>query len=142
MFASNIGGTATLIGDPPNIIIGSAAGLSFMDFVKVLTPVIAVILLAVIAFLTFVFRKNLKTSKEKMHEVINIDNSKTITDKGLMLRSIIVLGLVISGFVTHDITHIETCVAAMVGASILLLFEKPERATFSSASWEPALSSE
>lgn len=125
VFASNIGGTATLIGDPPNIIIGSAAGLSFMDFVKVLTPVIAVILLAVIAFLTFVFRKNLKTSKEKMHEVINIDNSKTITDKGLMLRSIIVLGLVISGFVTHDITHIETCVAAMVGASILLLFEKP-----------------
>ena len=125
VFASNIGGTATLIGDPPNIIIGSAAGLSFMDFVKVLTPVIAVILLAVIAFLTFVFRKNLKTSKEKMHEVINIDNSKTITDKGLMIRSIVVLGLVISGFVTHDITHIETCVAAMVGASILLLFEKP-----------------
>lgn len=125
VFASNIGGTATLIGDPPNIIIGSAAGLSFMDFVKVLTPVIAIILLAVIAFLTFVFRKNLKTSKEKMHEVINIDNSKTITDKGLTLRSIVVLGLVILGFVTHDITHIETCVAAMVGASILLLFEKP-----------------
>ncbi len=125
VFASNIGGTATLIGDPPNIIIGSAAGLSFMDFVKVLTPVIAVILFAVIAFLTFVFRKNLKTSKERMQEVVNIDNSKTITDKGLMIRSIVVLGLVILGFVTHDITHIETCVAAMVGASVLLLFEKP-----------------
>ena len=60
-----------------------------------------------------------------MQEVVNIDNSKTITDKGLMIRSIVVLGLVILGFVTHDITHIETCVAAMVGASILLLFEKP-----------------
>jgi Na+/H+ antiporter NhaD/arsenite permease-like protein len=125
VFASNIGGTATLIGDPPNIIIGSAAGLSFMDFVKTLTPVIAIILFAVIIFLTFIFRKNLKTSKEKMQEVVNIDNSKTITDKCLMIRSIIVLGLVILGFVTHDITHIETCVAAMVGASILLLFEKP-----------------
>ena len=125
VFASNIGGTATLIGDPPNIIIGSAAGLSFMDFVKVLAPVIAIILFVVITFLTFVFRKNLKTSKEKMQEVVNIDNSKTITGKGLMIRSIIVLGLVILGFVTHDITHIETCVAAMVGASILLLFEKP-----------------
>ena len=125
VFASNIGGTATLIGDPPNIIIGSAAGLSFMDFLKVLTPVIAIILVVVIAFLTFVFRKNLKTTKEKMLEVVNIDNSKTITDKGLMIRSIIVLGLVILGFVTHDITHIETCVAAMVGASLLLLFEKP-----------------
>lgn len=125
VFASNIGGTATLIGDPPNIIIGSAAGLSFMDFIKVLTPVIAIILFAVTIFLIFIFRKNLKTSKEKMQEVINIDNSKTITDKGLMIRSIVVLGLVILGFVTHDITHIETCVAAMVGASILLLFEKP-----------------
>ena len=125
VFASNIGGTATLIGDPPNIIIGSAAGLSFMDFVMVLTPVITVILFTVIGLLTFVFRKNLKTSKEKMQEVVNIDNSKTITDKGLMIRSIVVLGLVILGFVTHDITHIETCVAAMVGASILLLFEKP-----------------
>ena len=125
VFASNIGGTATLIGDPPNIIIGSAAGLSFMDFVKVLTPVIAIILFTVMGLLTFVFRKNLKTSKEKMQEVVNIDNSKTITDKGLMIRSIVVLGLVILGFVTHDITHIETCVAAMVGASILLLFEKP-----------------
>ena len=125
VFASNIGGTATLIGDPPNIIIGSAAGLSFMDFVMVLTPVIAIILFTVIGLLTFVFRKNLKTSKEKMKEVVNIDNSKTITDKCLMIRSIIVLGLVILGFVTHDITHIETCVAAMVGASILLLFEKP-----------------
>jgi len=125
VFASNIGGTATLIGDPPNIIIGSAAGLSFMDFVKVLTPVVTIILFAVVLFLLLVFKENLKTSKEKMQEVINIDNSKTITDKGLMIRSIIVLGLVILGFVTHDITHIETCVAAMVGASVLLIFEKP-----------------
>ena len=125
VFASNIGGTATLIGDPPNIIIGSAAGFSFMDFVKALTPVIAIILFTIMGLLTFVFRKNLKTSKEKMQEVVNIDNSKTITDKGLMIRSIVVLALVILGFVTHDITHIETCVAAMVGASILLLFEKP-----------------
>ena len=125
VFASNIGGTATLIGDPPNIIIGSAAGLSFMDFVNVLTPVITIILFAIIAFLIFIFRKDLKTAKEKMAEVANIDNSKTITDRALMLRSIIVLGLVILGFVTHDITHIETCVAAMLGASVLLLFEKP-----------------
>lgn len=125
IFASNIGGTATLIGDPPNIIIGSAAGLSFMDFVKVLTPVITIILFVVVAFLTFIFKKGLATTKEKMSEVINIDNSKTITNKGLMIRSIVVLGLVILGFITHDITHIETCVAAMIGASVLLLFEKP-----------------
>ncbi len=125
VFASNIGGTATLIGDPPNIIIGSAAGFSFMDFIKVLTPVIAIILATVIVFLSFLFRKDLKTTQDKMAQISNIDNSKTITDKALMLRSMFVLGLVILGFITHDITHIETCVAAMVGASILLLFEKP-----------------
>ena len=60
VFASNIGGSATLIGDPPNIIIGSAAGLSFMDFIKVLTPVICVILMVSTAFMTFVFKKTLK----------------------------------------------------------------------------------
>ena len=125
VFASNIGGTATLIGDPPNIIIGSAAGFSFMDFIKVLTPVIAIILATVIVFLSFLFRKDLKTTQDKMAQIANIDNSKTITDKALMLRSMFVLGLVILGFITHDITHIETCVAAMVGASVLLLFEKP-----------------
>ena len=125
VFASNIGGTATLIGDPPNIIIGSAAGFSFMDFIKVLTPVIAIILTAVIVFLSFLFRKDLKTTEDKMSQISNIDNSKTITDKALMFRSMFVLGLVILGFITHDVTHIETCVAAMVGASILLLFEKP-----------------
>ena len=125
IFSSNIGGTATLIGDPPNIIIGSAAGFSFMDFLKNLTDVVAIILLVVITVLAFLFRKKLHASEDKMQEVANIDNTKTIQDKNLMIRSMLVLGLVILGFVTHDITHIETCVAAMLGASVLLLFEKP-----------------
>ena len=125
VFASNIGGTATLIGDPPNIIIGSAAGFSFMDFVNNLTLVVAVILNAVLAVMVLFFRKKLATTAEKMKEAANIDNTHTITDVPLMVRSMIVLALVILGFVTHDITHIETCVAAMLGASFLLLFEKP-----------------
>ena len=125
IFASNIGGTATLIGDPPNIIIGSAAGFSFMDFVNNLTVVVAIILVIVLAILAMIFRKKLHASEEKMKEVANIDNSNTIKDKALLIRSMIVLGLVILGFVTHDVTHIETCVAAMLGASFLLLFEKP-----------------
>ena len=125
VLASNIGGTATLIGDPPNIIIGSAAGFSFMDFVSNLTLVVAVILIAVLAVMVLFFRKKLATTAEKMKEAANIDNTHTITDVPLMVRSMIVLALVILGFVTHDITHIETCVAAMLGASFLLLFEKP-----------------
>ncbi len=126
IFASNIGGTATLIGDPPNIIIGSAAGFAFMDFVKELTGVVTVILIAVLLFMLFIFRNSLKSDPEKMKLVANLDNSKTITDIPLMIRSAVVLFLVILGFVLHDITHIETCVTAMLGASILLIFEKPK----------------
>lgn len=125
VFASNIGGTATLIGDPPNIIIGSAGGLTFMDFVKELTPVIIIILCAVIAVLSFIFKSKLHATEEKMQEVAKIDNSHTITNKALMLRSTIVLTLVIIGFMLHDIIHLETCVVAMLGASFLLIFEKP-----------------
>lgn len=126
VFASNIGGTATLIGDPPNIIIGSAAGFSFMDFVRELTGVIGVILVAVLFVMFLFFRHHLKTTPEKMALVEKIDNSKTIVNKPLMIRSAIVLALVIIGFMLHDITHIETCVVAMLGASFLLLFEKPQ----------------
>ena len=125
VFASNIGGTATLIGDPPNIIIGSAAGFTFMDFVNNLTGIVIILLFAVIGFMVIMFRDKLNTTDDKMDEVAEIDNSHTITDKNLMIRSLIVLGLVILGFVTHDVTHIETCVCAMLGASVLLLFEKP-----------------
>ena len=125
ILASNIGGTATLIGDPPNIIIGSAAGFSFMDFINELTLIVAIILSVVIAIMVFWFRKSLHATEENMAKVANMDNSNTITDKALMLRSLLVLFLVILGFVTHDITHIQTCVCAMAGASVLLLFEKP-----------------
>ena len=125
IFSSNIGGTATLIGDPPNIIIGSAAGFSFMDFIWNLTLPVAALMLIVLFLLTLIFKKQLHANSDKMAEVANLDNSKTITDKKLMIRSLLVLGLVILGFVTHDATHIQTCIAAMLGASVLLLFEKP-----------------
>ena len=126
VLASNIGGTATLIGDPPNIIIGTRAGLSFMNFVQELTPIVFLIFMVSIGVLIFFFRKGLKTTPEKMEHVANLDNSKTITNKNLMIRSVITLGLVILGFVTHDITHISAYVFAVSGASFLLLFEKPK----------------
>ena len=125
ILASNIGGTATLIGDPPNIIIGSAAKFSFMDFINELTVIVCLIMIVVVSLMVFWFRKHLHATEENMAKVANLDNTKTITDKALMIRSLFVLFLVILGFVTHDITHIETCVCAMAGASILLLFEKP-----------------
>lgn len=126
VLASNIGGTATLIGDPPNIIIGTRAGLSFMDFVKELTPIVFVIFMIAIGALIFLFRKGLKATPEKMEHIANLDNSQTITDKKLMIRSVLTLAFVILGFITHDITHISAFVFAVAGASFLLLFEKPK----------------
>ena len=126
ILSSNIGGTATLIGDPPNIIIGSKAGLSFMDFVQELTGIVVIIFTASLFILWIFFRKQLVADKEKMAEVAHLDNSKTITDKTLAIRSMTVLGLVILGFVTHDITHISSYVIALAGASFLLIFEDPK----------------
>ena len=126
ILASNIGGTATLIGDPPNIIIGSKAGLSFMDFVKELSGIIAVILVITIVIMFFVFRNKLKATAENMAKVANLDNTNSITDKKLLWRSGLTLLVVIIGFMLHDITHIETYLMAMAGASFLLIFEKPK----------------
>ena len=108
IFCSNIGGTSTLIGDPPNIIIGSAAHFSFMDFIRELTGVVIVIMVVTIALLIFVYRKELKSSPEKMELVSQIDNSTSITDMKGAYRAGIVLLLVILGFMSHDITHIPT----------------------------------
>ena len=126
VLASNIGGTATLIGDPPNIIIGSAAGLSFNDFVVELTPIVTVIFIVCIIVLAFMFKNDIKTTPELMKHVATLDNSDTIKDKTLMIRALTVLGLVIAGFVMHDALHLEAYMVAMTGASALLLFEKPK----------------
>ncbi len=125
ILASNIGGTATLIGDPPNIIIGSAAKLSFNDFIIELTPVVIPIFIICMAVIAFMFRKDLTTTLERMEYVANIDNSKTITDKKLMIRSMTILGLVILGFILHSELNLEAYMIALAGASVLLVFEKP-----------------
>ncbi len=127
ILTSNIGGTATLIGDPPNIIIGSAAGFSFLDFLLELTDIVLIILLISLAILVFMFRKVLKSSPEKMEHIAKLDNSGTIKDYNLMIRSSIVLFLVILGFVLHDIINVQSCIVAMAGASFLLMFEKPHQ---------------
>ena len=127
ILASNIGGTATLIGDPPNIIIGSKAGFSFMTFLLELTDIVLLILVVTLFILWLCFRKDLIASKEKMEAVAHLDNSNTITDKSLAIRSASVLTLVIVGFVLHDLIHLESYVIALLGASFLMIFESPKR---------------
>jgi len=127
IIASNVGGAATLIGDPPNIIIGSTAGLNFMDFVRELTPVITLIFIVSTAILVYMFRKQLTSKPELMQQVMNIDNSKSIKDRSLMIRSSIVLILVILGFIFYDLIHIDAYIIALLGASVLLIFETPRQ---------------
>lgn len=126
ILASNIGGTATLIGDPPNIIIGSAAGLSFNDFVRELAPVITLIFIASTAILVYLFRKDLTTKQELTEYISNLDNSKSITDKKLLIISLTVLLLVITGFFLSDALHLEAYIISLAGASVILLFEPPK----------------
>ena len=127
IMASNIGGTATLIGDPPNIIIASKAGLSFMDFLINLTPVVSMIMIVSLIILGIWFRKDINAKEENIKKVLEIDNSKTIKNKNLMIRSLIVLFLVILGFIMHDKTGLAAYVSAMAGAGVMLLFEKPKK---------------
>ncbi len=135
IFASNIGGTATLIGDPPNIIIGSAAGFTFMDFLNEMTGIVFAIFLLVVLFLAAAFRNSLKTTPERMAQIAQIDNTfSAIVNKRLMARSMLVLFFVILGFVFHDFIHLETSVVALLGASVLLMFEKPD-AVFKEIEW-------
>lgn len=127
IIASNIGGTATLIGDPPNIIIGSAAGFGFSDFLGELAGVVLVILFVSMAILVFIYRNKLKVHPDRMNNIKMLDNSKTITDFPLLVRSSIVLLFVIIGFILQHRIHMQASIVAMAGASILLIFEKPQQ---------------
>ncbi|MGB9730730.1 ArsB/NhaD family transporter [Calditerrivibrio nitroreducens] len=119
--SSNIGGTATLIGDPPNIMIGSKAKLSFVDFLIHLTPVVLITMIIFLFILKFVFKEKLKISDEKKQRILSMDESKAIKDPVLLSKSLFVLGLVLLGFVIHGILHYEPATIALFGAGLLLL---------------------
>ncbi|HEU5139043.1 MAG TPA: ArsB/NhaD family transporter [Bacillales bacterium] len=118
---SNIGGTATLIGDPPNIMIGQATGLSFNDFLLNLTPVIIVIAIVTVVILYFIYRKQMNVDDDQKKELMQLNEKDFIKDKSLMIKSLIVLGLTIIGFVLHSITGMDPAVVAMSGATLLML---------------------
>ena len=121
IFASNIGGTATLIGDPPNILIGSALNLSFMDFANELTPVVAVTMVVLILAFDFFWGKRMIATEANKQAVMNINEIDTITDWKLLWKSLSVLTLVIIGFIAAEHIHIANGTIAMFGASVLLL---------------------
>ena len=139
IIASNVGGTATLIGDPPNIMIGSAVKeLTFMSFISNLTPVIIIIMLAYIPLLLLMFGKQIKSTPELQQSIMNMDEKAMITDHKLLRKCLIVLGITITGFFLHQALHLESATVALAGAFLLLLLTGGEHMlekAFHSVEW-------
>ena len=119
--ASNIGGTATLIGDPPNLIIASRSGLSFMDFLVNLAPPAFFILFVMIGLTWLFFRKKLRVDEARRQRVMSMNAAKLIKDPVLAKKSVFVLSLVTVAFTLHSWTHIEPTTVSLAGAALLLL---------------------
>jgi Na+/H+ antiporter NhaD/arsenite permease-like protein len=122
IIASNVGGTATLIGDPPNIMIGSAVKeLTFMAFINNLAPIALAVMAAYVPIIIFLFRKGIRTTEELKQNIMKMDKSELITDHKLLLKCMTVLALTMLGFFTHQLFHLESATVALAGAFLLLL---------------------
>lgn len=121
IFASNIGGTATLIGDPPNIMIGSAVGLNFNDFLLNLGPITLIILVVILTIFYFLWGKSLETTDDARQRIMQFRERDAITDVRLLIQSMSVLFLVVTGFVLAHPLHLQPATIAMFGAGLLLL---------------------
>ena len=121
ILSSNIGGTATLIGDPPNIMIASAVGLKFMDFIYNLTLPVVVIFFITVGILLMIYRGELHTTPELQDKIMRLNEKSQITNPALLKKCLFVLAVTISLFVLHGQLHLETATAALTGAGLLLL---------------------
>ncbi|WP_116100824.1 SLC13 family permease [Amycolatopsis thermalba] len=121
VFASNIGGAATLIGDPPNIIIGSRAGLTFNDFLVHMAPIVVVEVAVLALVLRWLFRGSFDADPQRIAEVLTLSEREAIRDKRLLVKCGVVLALVFAGFIGHSVFHLDPSVVALLGAGILVL---------------------
>jgi Na+/H+ antiporter NhaD/arsenite permease-like protein len=126
ILASNIGGASTLIGDPPNIMIGSATGLGFGDFiVNLLVPALITFMLTMVC-LRFIYRSKLALKNQQVNKALALNEQTAIKDYALLKKSVIVLLLTIIGFTLHQFVHLESATIALSGATLLLLITKEE----------------
>ena len=121
IMASNIGGTATLIGDPPNIMIGMQARLSMMDFIVYNGPAVVLIMIAAIAMFYVLYGRNLSASIEKQESIMHLHAHEAITNKSLFRKSVVMTILVALAFVMHSAIGVEPSVVALTAAAIMLI---------------------
>jgi Na+/H+ antiporter NhaD/arsenite permease-like protein len=124
VMASNIGGTATLIGDPPNIIIASRSGLSFNDFLVHLAPFVVVLMIVFVVVCRWLFRDAFRYDEKRVAEVMALRERDAIRNRTLLVQSLVVLALVLVGFTLHSVLHVEPSVVALLGAGLLVLVSK------------------
>lgn len=140
VFASNIGGAATLVGDPPNIIIASRAGLSFNDFLVHMAPLVAIVLAAFTLALPLLFRGSFAVEKERVDDVMSLNEREAIRDHRLLAKCGIVLVLVFAAFIGHSLIHVEPSIVALLGAGVLIVISGVERTHYLAAvEWETLL---
>ncbi|ASS68065.1 MULTISPECIES: ArsB/NhaD family transporter [unclassified Paenibacillus] len=138
VIASNVGGTATLIGDPPNIMIGSAVKeLTFLAFIENLAPIIVIIMAVYVPIFMLIFRKQLRTTPELKARLMEMEEEGLLHDRKLLIKSLSVLGLTIAGFFLHQALHLESATVALTGAFILLLLtgERMLEASLAAVEW-------
>lgn len=136
ILASNIGGTATLIGDPPNIMIGSAAGLTFMDFIANNGIIIAVVLAVTIVCFLFIFRKDFSISSHHISRVMAMDERELIKDRALLHKSVVMIVLVALGFIFHGNLGVDSSVIALAAAIIMMIIgRQPAEDTILDVEW-------
>ena len=140
VLSSNIGGAATLIGDPPNIIIGSRAGLDFNDFLVHMTPIVVIEVAVFTLVLPWLFRGSFRVDPARAADVMELNEREAIHDTGLLIKSGVVLLVVFTAFVTHSVHHVEPSVVALLGAGVLVLVSGLQPAQFMpSVEWETLL---
>lgn len=140
VLASNIGGVSTLIGDPPNIIIGSRANLSFNDFLIHLAPVAIIALIAFVAVLPLLFRGTFGVHEDRVAEVMSLNEREAIQDLRLLVKSGVVLVLVFATFVMSSAIHVEPSVIALIGAGVLVTISGLEHVHYlASVEWQTLL---
>ncbi|GAA0583373.1 ArsB/NhaD family transporter [Kribbella sandramycini] len=126
VLASNIGGAATLIGDPPNIIIGSRAGLTFNDFLVHMAPIVVIVFAVFVVMSRLLFRKSLRYNPENVAAVLALQERRAIRDPRLLVRCLAVLAVMIAGFSLHSVLHIEPSLVALIGAGVMVLVARVE----------------
>ena len=140
VFASNIGGAATLIGDPPNIIIASRSGLTFNDFLIHMTPIVVIEMVVFVAILPLLFRGPYTTDPERAADVMALNEREAIDDPALLIKCGVVLLGVFVAFVGHPVFHIEPSIVALLGAGVLVLISRSTPQQYlASVEWETLL---